>query len=223
VVEQRPAGEQEEGVAQPVQVRRRTEEKASGTQELSQAAEGGVTRYGQVLDHLGEEDRVELTTLGWILQGHFSLEGIDTVGPKTGEAAVIDVGRDNAARSTATRQGRPSGHRRCRAHRQGAPEHAVRSGAASPGTRAVARVVLRLPLSADAGHDLLEGSVEAGLVETAHGHLPATAVEGTLERACRRTSSEVPDLAEIITAISWGDNARTNSSAAPRAIGVVSQ
>ena len=58
----------------------------------TEPAEHDVPGYGQVRDHLGDEDRVEAPIERRVLDGEVPLEGVDAACAQTGEAGVVDVG-----------------------------------------------------------------------------------------------------------------------------------
>ena len=92
VIEQLAATKQVDDIAQAVEVRRGAQQHAPRPQQHPQAPKCDMTGDRQMLDHLGEEDRVEAPVRGRILQRQIPLKSVDPVRPQLGKAAILDVG-----------------------------------------------------------------------------------------------------------------------------------
>ena len=134
VIEQLAATKQVDDIAQAVEVRRGAQQHAPRPQQHPQAPECDVTGDRQMLDHLGEEDRVEAPVRGRILQRQIPLESVDPARPQLGEAALLDVGDAPASRPRALPRGTRADHPRCRGRPAPGRAPAPRTAAGSPRT-----------------------------------------------------------------------------------------
>src|SRR5215469_9982436 len=91
VVEQLLTANEIDDISEPVQVWCRAQQHAAWPKDAAQPGERDIARHGQMLDHLGEEDHIELLVRGWIVDGQIPDERVDPMLPEPGEAAVLDI------------------------------------------------------------------------------------------------------------------------------------